>query len=77
MIFYINNNSEKLKININVNRVKVFVTILVENVEDVRNVICEAGARIIKNLAKIKKVTITKNIKKGMNRKLRKLMMIS
>lgn len=35
--------------NINVNRVKIFVTIPVENVEEVRNVICEAGAGIIGN----------------------------
>ena len=30
--------------NINVNRVKIIVTIPVENVEEVRNSICEAGA---------------------------------
>lgn len=35
--------------NINVNRVKIFVTIPVENVEEVRNAICEAGAGIIGN----------------------------
>lgn len=35
--------------NINVNRVKIFVTIPLENVEEVRNAICEAGAGIIGN----------------------------
>lgn len=35
--------------NINVNRVKIIVTIPVENVEEVRNSICEAGAGIIGN----------------------------
>lgn len=35
--------------NINVSRVKIFVTIPVENVEEVRNAICEAGAGIIGN----------------------------
>ena len=33
--------------NININKVKIFVTIPVENVEEVRNAICEAGAGII------------------------------
>lgn len=33
--------------NFNVNRVKIFVTIPVENVEEVRNAVCEAGAGII------------------------------
>ena len=33
----------------NVNRVKIFVTIPVENVEVVRNAICDAGAGIIGN----------------------------
>ncbi len=35
--------------NINVNRVKIFVTTPIENVEEVRNAICEAGAGIIGN----------------------------
>lgn len=35
--------------NINVNRVKIIVTIPIENVEEVRNSICEAGAGIIGN----------------------------
>ena len=35
--------------NINVNRVKIIVTIPIENVEEVRNAICEAGAGIIGN----------------------------
>lgn len=33
--------------NIKVNRVKIFVTIPLENVEEVRNAVCEAGAGII------------------------------
>lgn len=35
--------------NININRVKIIVTIPMENVEEVRNAICEAGAGIIGN----------------------------
>lgn len=35
--------------NIDINRVKVVVTILVENVNEVRNAICEVGAGIIGN----------------------------
>lgn len=35
--------------NINVNKVKIIVTIPVENVSDVRNAICEAGAGVIGN----------------------------
>lgn len=35
--------------NINVKRVKIFVTIPIENVEEVRNTMCEAGAGIIGN----------------------------
>lgn len=35
--------------NIDIKRVKVIVTIPVENVEEVRNAICEAGAGIIGN----------------------------
>lgn len=35
--------------NININRVKIIVTITLENVEEVRNAICEAGAGIIGN----------------------------
>jgi len=35
--------------NININRVKIIVTIPVENVEEVRNAICDAGAGIIGN----------------------------
>lgn len=35
--------------NINVNRVKIFVTIPIENIEEVRNAMCEAGAGIIGN----------------------------
>lgn len=35
--------------NLNVSRVKIIVTIPIENVEEVRNSICEAGAGIIGN----------------------------
>lgn len=35
--------------NININRVKIFVTIPIEDVEEVRNAVCEAGAGIIGN----------------------------
>ena len=35
--------------NFNVNRVKIIVTIPIENVEEVRNAICEAGAGIMGN----------------------------
>lgn len=35
--------------NININRVKIFVTIPLGNVEEVRNAVCEAGAGIIGN----------------------------
>lgn len=35
--------------NFNVNRAKIIVTIPIENVEEVRNAICEAGAGIIGN----------------------------
>lgn len=35
--------------NINVNKVKIVVTIPLENVEEVRNAMCEAGAGIIGN----------------------------
>lgn len=35
--------------NINVNRVKIIVTIPIENVNEVRNAVCEAGAGIIGN----------------------------
>ena len=35
--------------NIDINRVKIIVTIPVENVEEVRNAICETGAGIIGN----------------------------
>lgn len=35
--------------NININRVKIIVTIPIEHVKDVRNAICEAGAGIIGN----------------------------
>ena len=35
--------------NIDINRVKIIVTIPVENVNEVRNAICEAGAGIIGN----------------------------
>lgn len=34
---------------VDVNKVKIFVTIPIENVEEVRNAICEAGAGIIGN----------------------------
>lgn len=33
--------------NININKVKIFVTIPLENVEEVRNAVCEAGAGVI------------------------------
>lgn len=33
--------------NININRVKIYVTIPVENISEVRNAVCEAGAGII------------------------------
>ena len=35
--------------NININRVKIIVTMPLENVEEVRNAICEAGAGVIGN----------------------------
>ena len=35
--------------NININRVKIIVTIPLENIEEVRNAICEAGAGVIGN----------------------------
>ena len=35
--------------NININRVKIIVTIPVENVSEVRNAICDAGAGVIGN----------------------------
>ena len=35
--------------NINVNRVKIIVTIPIENAEEVRNAICEVGAGVIGN----------------------------
>ena len=35
--------------NINVNKVKIIVTIPIKNVEEVRNTMCEAGAGIIGN----------------------------
>ena len=35
--------------NFNVNRVKIIVTVPIENLEEVRNAICEAGAGIIGN----------------------------
>ena len=35
--------------NINVNRVKIIVTVPIENVEEVRNAICETGAGVIGN----------------------------
>ena len=35
--------------NINVNRVKIIVTIPTKNVEEVRTAICEAGAGVIGN----------------------------
>lgn len=35
--------------NININKVKIIVTIPIENVNDVRNAICETGAGIIGN----------------------------
>ena len=35
--------------NIDINRVKIIVTIPIENVDEVRNAICEAGAGIIGN----------------------------
>lgn len=35
--------------NIDINRVKIIVTIPVENVEEIRNAICEAGASVIGN----------------------------
>lgn len=35
--------------NINVNRVKIIVTVPIENLEEVRNAICEVGAGIIGN----------------------------
>ncbi len=35
--------------NIKVNRVKIFVTLPLENVEEVRNAVCEVGAGIIRD----------------------------
>ncbi len=40
---------EKKKMNIEIKRVKIFVTIPLENVEEVRDAICNAGAGIIGN----------------------------
>ena len=42
--------------NFNINRVKIIVTIPIENVEEVRNAICEAGAGIIGILFYVHKV---------------------
>lgn len=33
--------------NININKVKIFVTIPLKNVEEVRNTVCESGAGVI------------------------------
>lgn len=33
--------------NININKVKIFVTIPIENIEEIRNAVCETGAGII------------------------------
>ncbi len=35
--------------NINISKVKIFVTIPVENVDEVRNIVCESGAGVIGN----------------------------
>ena len=35
--------------NLNINRVKIIVTVPIENLEEVRNAICEAGSGIIGN----------------------------
>ena len=35
--------------NFDIERVKIFVTVPIENVEDVRNAVCSAGAGIIGN----------------------------
>lgn len=43
--------------NININRVKIVVTIPVDNVENVRNAICNAGAGIIGNYTNCSMVT--------------------
>ncbi len=37
--------------NININKVKIFVTIPPENIEEVRKAVCEAGAGVIGNYA--------------------------
>ena len=37
------------KLNIEINKVKIIVTIPIENVDEVRNAICEAGAGVIGN----------------------------
>lgn len=42
---------EKRKINVDIKRVKIFVTIPLENVEEVRKAVCETGAGIIGNYA--------------------------
>lgn len=46
--------------NININKVKIVVTVPTENLNDVRNVICEAGAGIIGNYSHC--TTTTKSI---------------
>lgn len=43
------NIDEKNKLNVNINRVKIIVTVPIEDVGKVRNAICEAGAGIIGN----------------------------
>lgn len=35
--------------NININKVKIIVTVPLENVEEVRNAVCESGAGVIGN----------------------------
>ena len=46
--------------NININKVKIFVTIPPENVEEVRKAVCEAGAGVIGNYTYC--TSITKSI---------------
>lgn len=44
--------------NININRVKIIVTIPIESVNEVRNAICEAGAGIIGNYTYCSKLEV-------------------
>ncbi len=45
----ISNKNGVITMNYNINRVKIITTIPTENVEEVRNAICELGAGVIGN----------------------------